>query len=79
MEFEELLMRAKAGDKAAKEELYNIFRPGLLHKSVVDGRFDEDLFQALCEKLLICIEKFDINRVKNYSDKKETDLEIPMN
>lgn len=79
MEFEKLLMEAKAGDKAAKEELYRMYRPGLLYKAIVDDKFDEDLFQELCEKLLICIEKFEINRVENYLDEKETDLGVPMN
>ena len=79
MGFEELLMEAKAGSKAAKEELYNMYRPGLIHKAVINGKFDEDLFQELCKKLLICIEKVDIDRVKSYLDKKETDLNVPMN
>ena len=79
MGFEELLMEAKAGSKAAKEELYNMHRTGLIHKAVINGKFDEDLFQELCKKLLICIEKFDIDRVKSYLDKKETDLNVPMN
>lgn len=79
MEFEKLLMEAKAGDEAAKEELYRMYRPGLLYKAIVDDKFDEDLFQELCEKLLICIEKFEINRVENYLDEKETDLGVPMN
>ena len=61
-------MEAKAGSKAAKEELYNMYRPGLIHKAVINGKFDEDLFQELCKKLLICIEKFDIDRVKSYLD-----------
>lgn len=79
MEFEKLLIEAKAGDEAAKEELYRMYRPGLLYKAIVDDKFDEDLFQELCEKLLICIEKFEINRVENYLDEKETDLGVPMN
>lgn len=56
-----------------------MYRPGLIHKAVINGKFDEDLFQELCKKLLICIEKFDIDRVKSYLDKKETDLNVPMN
>lgn len=45
METEELLRLAKIGDKAAKEELFLQYRPLLISRSMIEGRFCEDLFQ----------------------------------
>lgn len=42
---EELLCLAKMGDKAAKEELFLQYRPLLISRSMIEGRFCEDLFQ----------------------------------
>lgn len=62
MTFKELLVEAKAGNTAAKEEIYLMFRPGMINKAMVDGVFDEDLFQELCMKFLVCIDQFDMTR-----------------
>lgn len=60
MNFEELLRRAKSGDRAAQEEIFRMYRP-LLIKNAIDGnRFDEDLYQELSATLLNCIRKFQI-------------------
>lgn len=58
MEFYELLIRAKAGNQSAKEELFLMYRPLILSRSVIKGRFSEDLYQELSKTLLICIDKF---------------------
>ncbi len=47
MGFEELLMEAKKlGAKAAKEELYNMYRPGLIHKAVINGNLMKTYFRS---------------------------------
>lgn len=68
MGFETLLGRAKAGDRRAKAELYQMYRPDLLHKAMIFGGFDEDLYQELCIKLLVCIDRFDMDRIEREED-----------
>lgn len=58
MEFYELLTRAKAGNQAAKEELFLMYRPLILSQSIIKGRFSEDLYQELSKTFLNCINKF---------------------
>lgn len=57
-EFEVVLLRAKMGDKEAIEEIYQMFRPLLVKNALDFGVFDEDLYQELCQTLIICINKF---------------------
>lgn len=57
-EFEIVLSRAKMGDKEAIEEIYQMFRPLLVKNALDFGVFDEDLYQELCQTMLICINKF---------------------
>ena len=61
MNFKDLLHRAKCGDHAAEEQLLERYSPLLLRESVVNGVFDEDLYQELCVTLLRCIHEFRIN------------------
>lgn len=58
MTFKNLLLRAKAGDEKALTELLMMYRPLLLKESIVDGVFDEDLFQELCIVFLKCVRSF---------------------
>lgn len=58
MNFKDLLLRAKSGDNEALTELLLMYRPLLLKESIVDGVFDEDLFQELCIVFLKCVRKF---------------------
>lgn len=58
MNFKELLIQAKSGDKGAKEKLLALYKPLLIKESILDGTFDEDLYQELCITLLNCIRKF---------------------
>lgn len=60
MIFKGLMLRARENDKAAIGELLNMYRPLLLKESIVDGIFDEDLYQELCLTLLSCVRKFRI-------------------
>ncbi len=57
-DFENLLRRAKSGDSAAVETIYQMFRPLLVKNALDFGVFDEDLYQELCHTLLLCILKF---------------------
>ena len=59
MNFKELMLLAKENEKAAGEILI-MYRPLLLKESIVDGIFDEDLYQELCLTLLSCIRMFRI-------------------
>ena len=58
MRFKELLLQAKAGDEKAFGELLIMYRPLLSKESIVDGIFDEDLYQELCIVFLRCIKRF---------------------
>ncbi len=58
MRFMDLLLQAKAGDEKAFDELLIMYRPLLLKESIVDGVFDEDLYQELCIVFLRCIKRF---------------------
>lgn len=55
MTFEELLYRAKQGDKSAIEQIIELYRPLLIKHSLICGKFDEDLYQELVVELLKCI------------------------
>ena len=58
MSFDELLYRAKAGDMDAKAEIFAMYRPLLIKYSLVNRRFDEDLYQELAVELMKCIRYF---------------------
>jgi len=58
--FKELLQRAKMDDQQAKQEIIAMYRPLLVKEAVVNGVFDEDIYQELCETLLLCIQRFHI-------------------
>lgn len=58
MDFKSLLLSAKLGDTAAFENLFLMYRPLLLKESVVEGKFDEDLFQELCIVFVRCVYRF---------------------
>lgn len=60
MVFEELLQKAKAGDRRAQEEIFQMYRPLLIKNSMDKNIFDEDLYQELSSTLLNCIYKFQI-------------------
>lgn len=60
MDFIALLLSAKSGEMEAYESLFLMYRPLLAKESVVEGRFDEDLFQELCIVFLRCIRGFHV-------------------
>lgn len=58
MEFEELLFRAKADDKQAVEQIIEMYRPLVIKNALVNGVFDEDLYQELMMEVVKCIQYF---------------------
>lgn len=58
MEFEEILFRAKMNDKQAIEQIVEMYRPLLIKNALVNGIFDENLYQELTLELLKCIRYF---------------------
>lgn len=60
MEFREILEKAKNGDKTCKEEIWKLYLPLLYKCSMINGLFNEDLFQELSVTLILCIKKFKI-------------------
>lgn len=59
MNFKELLLQAKFGDRTATTELLMLYQPLLLNESIIDGILDEDLYQELCIVFMRCIDRFD--------------------
>lgn len=60
MNFRDILLRAKYGDESAKVMLLEQYKPMLIKGSIINGRFDEDLYQELCIVLMKCINLFRI-------------------
>lgn len=58
MSFKELLLRGKLDDKQAMSELLSMYQPLLMKEAIVEGVFDEDLYQELCIVFLKCVERF---------------------
>ncbi len=59
-DFRHLLLRVKENDQTAYVEILSVYRPLLLKESIVNGAFDEDLYQELCLTLFHCIRKFSV-------------------
>ena len=60
MNFCDLLVRAKSGEKEAMEELLNMYKPMLVKYAIINGMFDEDLYQELCITLVKCIRMYKV-------------------
>lgn len=60
MDFYEILIAAKAGDMQAQSEMLKMYQPLLMKESIIDGYYDEDLYQELSIILLKCISQFSI-------------------
>lgn len=60
MNFEKVLLQAKEGDSDAILEIIEMYKPLLIRNAIVNGRFDEDLYQELVSELLQCIQRFRI-------------------
>ena len=53
-----MLLQAKAGREPAVIDLLEMYKPLLVKYAIINGRFDEDLYQELCIILLKCIDRF---------------------
>ena len=60
MNFECLLLSAKAGNEDAITAILQMYRPLLLNYAIIDGVLDEDLYQELSIILLKAISLFRI-------------------
>lgn len=52
MEFKELLQRARGYDRKTMMEIIEMYRPLMVKYAVVNGRFDEDLYQEFVYTML---------------------------
>ena len=64
MEFNQLLEKAQAGCNSAREELFLMYRPLVISRSMVEGYFSEDLYQELSIIFLHCIDQFQIDEIE---------------
>lgn len=60
MNFEILLQQAKEGNQSAILEIVEMYKPLLIKNAIVDGIFDEDLYQELIKVLLLCIKRYKV-------------------
>jgi len=58
MEFEKLFLRARQSDKEALLEIIEMYRPMMIKYAIVDNKLDEDLYQELVYRLIVCVMKF---------------------
>lgn len=59
-QFRKVLERATQGDAEAIKELYKQYQPMLKKKSILNGKFDEDLYQTLSIAFLTAVSKYKI-------------------
>lgn len=60
MNFETLLLKAKEKDEEAVLKIVEMYKPLLVKNSIIDGCFDEDLYQELVKELLLRIQTYKI-------------------
>jgi len=60
MNFTEVIMAAKSNDDDAKNKLLQMYNPFILKNSMINNRFDEDLYQSLVQVFLRCIDRFTV-------------------
>jgi hypothetical protein len=60
MTFKELITLVKDNDINAIKEITAMYKPLLVKESVINGVFDEDLYQELWLTLLNCVRKIKI-------------------
>ena len=60
MNFEELLLNARAGRQQAVAAILEMYQPLLIKTAIIDGIYDEDLYQELCITFLKCLSQFRI-------------------
>ena len=58
MTFRKLIIAAQNGDNYAFETIMDMYYPLLMKESIINGSFDEDLFQEQCEVFTKCVKRF---------------------
>lgn len=58
LNFKGLLFQAREGRETAVMTLLEMYKPLLIKNAIVNGRFEENLYQELCITLLKCVRKF---------------------
>jgi hypothetical protein len=56
--FKEIFIRAKENDTRAVDELIVMYKPLVVRMSIINGRFDEDLYQDLWLVFFKCVRYF---------------------
>lgn len=64
MGFHKLLQEAQTGSRSAKEELFLLYRPLIISRSMMEGRFSEDLYQELSMTFLHCMKRFRVDEIE---------------
>ena len=62
-DFKVLLLTAQSEERENFEELLLRYKPLLLKEAVIDGIFDEDLYQECCMVFYHCVKKFSVEAV----------------
>lgn len=60
MDFKELLSEAKRGRAQAVSKILEMYQPLLFKTAIINGIYDEDLYQELCITFLKCLSQFRI-------------------
>jgi len=60
MNFKDLLLDAKQGGDISIMKITDMYKPLLLKESIINGSFDNDLYQELWLTLLNCINKIKV-------------------
>lgn len=57
MNFKELMLLAKSEEDFAIKKLLDMYKPLLIKESILEGVFDEDLYQELQMTFFLCVKK----------------------
>ena len=60
MNFKDLLICAKDNESFAVAKIMDMYKPLMMKESIVNGIYDEDLYQEFLLILIGCIRKFQI-------------------
>ena len=60
MSFCDLFVRVRVGEEVAMEELLNMYKPMLVKYAIINGLFDENLYQELCITLVKCMRMYKV-------------------
>lgn len=60
MNFSDLIKNAKMGNSEAFETILKMYLPLIMKESIINGTYDEDLYQEQCMVLNKCIIQFEI-------------------